>query len=75
MNFMAPILQGSGSPPFGHRHRRFRISFHAGTSCWITRAVTTSTGTAFGVSRDGHFFLLIFQARLDSDLFLVSDFR
>ena len=31
--------------------------------------------TAFAVSRDGRCFLLVFQARLDSDLFLVSDFR
>jgi Tol biopolymer transport system component len=31
--------------------------------------------TAFAVSRDGSCFLLVFQARLDSDLFLVSDFR
>jgi Tol biopolymer transport system component len=31
--------------------------------------------TALAVSRDGRCFLLVFQARLDSDLFLVSDFR
>jgi Tol biopolymer transport system component len=31
--------------------------------------------TSLAVSRDGHSFLLVFQARLDSDLFLVRDFR
>jgi hypothetical protein len=31
--------------------------------------------TALAVSRDGRCFLLVFQARLDSDLFLVNDFR
>jgi Tol biopolymer transport system component len=31
--------------------------------------------TALAVSRDGRCFLLVFQAGLDSDLFLVSDFR
>jgi hypothetical protein len=31
--------------------------------------------TAFAVSRDGRCFLLVFQARLDSDLVLINDFR
>jgi hypothetical protein len=31
--------------------------------------------TALAVSRDGRSFLLVFHARLDADLFRVSDFR
>lgn len=31
--------------------------------------------TAFAVSRDGRDFLMVFRSRLDSDLFLVNDFR
>jgi hypothetical protein len=31
--------------------------------------------SSFAVSRDARSFLLVLQARLDSDLFLVNDFR